>query len=43
MSFAPPAVRFKPFPNFIYDAKHADRIPPEYKPEDHTPAADVAS
>ena len=42
MSFAPPAVRFKPFPNFIYDAKQADRIPPEYKPEDHTPAADVA-
>jgi len=42
MSFAPPAVRFKPFPNFIYDAKQASRIPPEYKPEDHTPAADVA-
>jgi imidazolonepropionase-like amidohydrolase len=42
MSFAPPAVRFKPFPNFIYDAKQADRIPPEYKPEDHTPTADVA-
>src|ERR1700733_1179028 len=42
MSFAPPAVRFKPFPNFIYDPKQADRIPPEYKPEDHTPAADVA-
>jgi imidazolonepropionase-like amidohydrolase len=42
MSFAPPAVRFKPFPNFIYDAKQADRIPPEYKPEDHTPSADVA-
>jgi imidazolonepropionase-like amidohydrolase len=42
MSFAPPAVRFKPFPNFIYDAKQADRIPMEYKPEDHTPAADVA-
>jgi len=42
MSFAPPAVRFKPFPNFIYDAKQADRIPPEYKPEEHTPAADVA-
>jgi imidazolonepropionase-like amidohydrolase len=42
MSFAPPAVRFKPFPNFIYDAKQADRIPPEYKPEDHTPAAAVA-
>jgi imidazolonepropionase-like amidohydrolase len=42
MSFAPPAVRFKPFPNFIYDAKQADRIPLEYKPEEHTPAADVA-
>lgn len=42
MSFAPPAVRFKPFPNFIYDPKQADSIPPEYKPEDHTPAADVA-
>ena len=42
MSFAPPAVRFKPFPNFIYDAKQADRIPAEYKPEDHTPAADIA-
>jgi imidazolonepropionase-like amidohydrolase len=42
MSFAPPAGRFKPFPNFIYDPKHADRIPPEYKPEDHTPAADIA-
>ncbi len=42
MSFIPPAARFKPFPNFIYDPKQADRIPPEYKPEDHTPAADVA-
>src|ERR1039457_3867003 len=42
MSFAPPAVRFKPFPNFMYDAKQADRVPPEYRPEDHTPAADVA-
>jgi imidazolonepropionase-like amidohydrolase len=42
MSFAPPAVRFKLFPNFIYDAKQGDRIPPEYKPEDHTAAADVA-
>ncbi len=42
MSFLPQAVRFKPFPNFIYDSKQADRIPPEYKPEDHTPAADVA-
>jgi imidazolonepropionase-like amidohydrolase len=42
MSFLTPAVRFKPFPNFIYDEKQADRIPAEYKPEDHTPSADVA-
>jgi imidazolonepropionase-like amidohydrolase len=42
MSFVPPAVRFKLFPNFIYDPQQADHIPPEYKPEDHTPAADVA-
>src|SRR5262249_52032160 len=41
MSFAPPASRFKPFPNFIYDPQQADRIPAEYKPEDHTPAAAV--
>ena len=33
MSFAPPGVRFEPFPNFIYDPKQADKIPPEYKPE----------
>jgi imidazolonepropionase-like amidohydrolase len=42
MSFAPPAVRFKIFPNFIYDPAQAASIPAEYKPEDHTPAADVA-
>ncbi len=42
MSFMPPAERFKPFPNFIYDPNQADHIPSEYKPEDHTPAADVA-
>jgi imidazolonepropionase-like amidohydrolase len=42
MSFLPPATRFKLFPNFIYDPKQAASIPPEYKPEDHTPAADVA-
>jgi imidazolonepropionase-like amidohydrolase len=41
MSFAPPAVRFKTFPNFIYDPKRAGRIPPEYKAEDHTPGAAV--
>ena len=42
MSYAPPEMRFKLFPNFIYDPKQAASIPPEYKPEDHTPAADVA-
>jgi imidazolonepropionase-like amidohydrolase len=42
MSFAPPEVRFKMFPNFIYDPQQAASIPSEYKPEDHTPAADVA-
>jgi imidazolonepropionase-like amidohydrolase len=42
MSFSPPDVRFKLFPNFIYDPKQADRIPAEYKPEDHTPAVAVA-
>jgi imidazolonepropionase-like amidohydrolase len=42
MSFLPPEKRFKLFPNFIYDPKQASSIPPEYKPEDHTPAVDVA-
>lgn len=42
MAFAPPATRFKIFPNFIYDPKQAANIPSEYKPQDHTPAADVA-
>jgi imidazolonepropionase-like amidohydrolase len=43
MSFVPPETRFKVFPNFIYDPKQASAIPHEYKPQDHTPAADVAS
>jgi imidazolonepropionase-like amidohydrolase len=42
MSFAPPALRFKLFPNFIYDPKQASSIPAEYNPQDHTPAAAVA-
>jgi hypothetical protein len=41
MSFAPPANRFKIFPNFLYDPKQASSIPSEYKAEDHTAAADV--
>jgi len=42
MSFYPAATRFKLFPNFIYDPKQGSGIPPEYKPQDHTPQADVA-
>jgi imidazolonepropionase-like amidohydrolase len=43
MSFAPPVLRFKLFPNFIYDPKRASSIPAEYKPQDHMPAAAVAA
>ena len=43
MSFAPPATRFKLFPNFIYDSRQASSIPSEYKPQDHTPAAAVGA
>jgi imidazolonepropionase-like amidohydrolase len=42
MSYVPSPLRFQAFPNFIYDPKQAALIPAEYKPEDHTPAADVA-
>jgi hypothetical protein len=42
MSFLPTSTRFKLFPNFIYDPKQASSIPSEYKPQDHTPTADVA-
>jgi len=43
MSFAPSAMRFKLFPNFIYDPNQASNIPYEYKPQDHTPVAAVAA
>ena len=42
MSFAPPEVRFRVFPNFIYDPQQASAIPRQYDPRDHTPAAAVA-
>jgi imidazolonepropionase-like amidohydrolase len=42
MSYAPSPLRFQIFPDFLYDPKQADKIPPEYKPEDHTAEADVA-
>src|SRR6516162_8997240 len=43
MSFAPPALRFQLFPNFLYDPAQSASIPTEYKPQDHTPAAAVAA
>jgi hypothetical protein len=43
MSFAPSAIRFKLFPNFIYDPKQASSIPSEYEPQDHSPAAAIAA
>jgi imidazolonepropionase-like amidohydrolase len=43
MSFAPPETRFQLFPNFVYDPNQASSIPAQHKPEDHTPAATVAS
>lgn len=43
MSFVPPAQRFQLFPNFLYDPAQSASIPPEYKPQDHTPAASVAA
>ena len=42
MSFAPPEVRFKVFPNFIVDPAQASQIPSDLRPEDHTPAMAVA-
>lgn len=40
-SFASPSMRFKLFPNFIWDPRQASSIPSEYQPQDHTPAAAV--
>lgn len=42
MSFALPQLRFKIFPNFLYDPRQASSIPSEYKAQDHTPASAVA-
>ena len=43
MSFAPPALRFQLFPNFLYDPAQSASIPPQYKAQDHTPEAAVAA
>ncbi|MGZ5198317.1 MAG: amidohydrolase family protein [Telluria sp.] len=42
MSYFPASERFKVFSNFIYDPAQSADIPPEYAPQEHTPAADVA-
>jgi hypothetical protein len=42
MALLPADARFKWFPNFIYESSQASSIPPQYRPDDHTPAADVA-
>ncbi|HKW26304.1 MAG TPA: amidohydrolase family protein [Terriglobales bacterium] len=43
MSFAPSPLRFQLFPDFLYDPAQAASIPPEYKPQEHSPAAAVAA
>jgi imidazolonepropionase-like amidohydrolase len=42
MAYAPPETRFEAYSNFIYDPAQADKIPAQYKPEDHTPGTGVA-
>jgi len=42
MVFGPPEVRFKSFPNFLYDPAQKENIPATFRPEDHSPAATVA-
>jgi imidazolonepropionase-like amidohydrolase len=42
MSFIRSPERFAAFPNFVYDPAQAASIPPEYRPEEHSPEADVA-
>jgi hypothetical protein len=42
MMYAPSPMRFKLFPNFLYDPQQAATIPPEFKAEDQTPEAGIA-
>ncbi len=42
MNFPPPEVRFRQFPNFVFDPAHPTAIPADAKPGDHTPEAAVA-
>ncbi|MCH9649270.1 MAG: amidohydrolase family protein [Deltaproteobacteria bacterium] len=41
MAFLPPRLRFRLYPNFLYDPRQADAIPEKFRPEDHSPAAGV--
>lgn len=41
-AFIAPQKRYQMFTNFIYDPAQKDNIPPEYKPQDYTPAKGVA-
>lgn len=42
MSFLPAARRFEAFPNSVYDPAQPTRVPPGYRPDQHTPKAGVA-
>jgi imidazolonepropionase-like amidohydrolase len=42
MSIIPPEFRFRASPYFLYDPRQAERIPTEFGPAEHTPAAVVA-
>ena len=42
IQFAPPAVRFQVFPNFLADPRQPDALPAGVSAADHTPAAAVA-
>ena len=41
MVYLPPALRFGPYPNFLYDQRQAASIPIRFSPDDHTPTATV--
>ena len=42
MAMVPKELGWQLFPNFLYDPRQKDAIPARFRPEDHTPKADVA-
>jgi imidazolonepropionase-like amidohydrolase len=42
MVYIPAPQRFELYPNFLYDARQADSIPPRFSATEHSPEADVA-